>query len=43
MPPHFIAKLLQTLKPHAARSTFKALRAICQFAVTVGIITTARA
>jgi integrase len=38
MPPKFIALVLGTKKPHAARNYFKAIRALCQFAVEVEMI-----
>jgi len=38
MPPKFISLVLGNLKPHVARNYFKAIRALCQFAVSVGMI-----
>jgi integrase len=38
MPPKFIALMLSSMKPHAARNYFKAIRALCQFAVSVEMI-----
>ena len=38
MPAKFITLLLGTKKPHAARNWFKAIRALCQFAVEVELI-----
>jgi hypothetical protein len=38
MPPKFIALMLSSMKPHAARNYFKAIRALCQFAVSVETI-----
>ena len=38
MPPKFIALMLSSMKPHAARNFFKAIRALCQFAVSVEMI-----
>jgi integrase len=38
MPAKFIAATLGTLKPHAAGAWLKTLRALCQFAVTAGMI-----
>jgi integrase len=38
MPTKFIALVLSTKKPHAARNWFKAIRALCQFAVAVEMI-----
>jgi integrase len=38
MPSKFIALVLGTKKPHAARNYFKAIRALCQFAVSVEMI-----
>ena len=38
MPPKFIALMLSSMKPHAARNFFKAIRALCQFAVSVQMI-----
>ena len=38
MPTQFIALVLGTKKPHAARNWFKAIRALCQFAVSVEMI-----
>src|SRR4029077_6212653 len=40
MPPKFIALMLGKMKPHAARNWFKAIRALCQFAVDMEIIET---
>ena len=38
MPTKFIALVLSTKKPHAARNWFKAICALCQFAVAVEMI-----
>jgi integrase len=38
MPPKFIALMLGKMKPHAARNWFKAIRALCQFAVDMEMI-----
>jgi integrase len=38
MPTKFIALVLGTKRPHAARNYFKAIRALCQFAVEVEMI-----
>jgi integrase len=38
MPSKFIALVLGTKKPHAARNYFKAIRALCQFAVSIEMI-----
>jgi hypothetical protein len=38
MPPKFIALMLAQKKPHVARNWFKAIRALCQFAVSVEMI-----
>jgi integrase len=38
MPPKFIALMLGKMKPHAARNWFKAIRALCQFAVNMEMI-----
>jgi integrase len=38
MPAKAIKLILAPMKPHAARSGFKALRALCQFAVDTGMI-----
>jgi integrase len=38
MPPKFIAAVLGTKKPHAARNWAKAIRALCQFAVSIEMI-----
>jgi integrase len=38
MPPKFIALVLENMKPHAARNYFKAIRALCQFAVGAELI-----
>ena len=38
MPSRFIALVLGTKKPHAARNYFKAIRALCQFAASVEMI-----
>jgi integrase len=38
MPPSFIAAVLSTLKPFAARNWLTALRAFCQFAVAQGLL-----
>ena len=37
MPPKFIAWLLDQKKPHAARNWFKTIRALCRFAIALGI------
>jgi integrase len=38
MPPKFIAALLQKKKPHAARNWLKAIRGLCQFAVSQDLL-----
>src|SRR5262249_40552805 len=38
MPPKALKAILAPMKPNAARNCFKAIRALCQFAVDVGMI-----